>query len=86
MDRLRKRFVMLVVPVTLILFASFLAAQGPPGCANGCWQKYLDTVHVCHGDPACLAAARAAALACVQGCKVPRVQQLKPAPVVAPFK
>ena len=68
MDRLRKRFVMLVVSAALILFASFLAAQGPPGCANVCWQKYLDTVHVCHGDPACLAAARAAARACVQGC------------------
>jgi hypothetical protein len=29
MDRLRKRFVMLVVPVAVILFASFLRAQGP---------------------------------------------------------
>jgi hypothetical protein len=35
MDRLRKRFVMLVVPVTVILFASFLLAQGPPNkCAK----------------------------------------------------
>jgi len=68
MDRLRKRFVMLVVPVALVLFASFLAAQGPPGCANVCWQKYTSDVKACHGDPTCLAAARAAALACVQGC------------------
>ena len=69
MDRLRKRFVMLVVPVALILFASFLMAQGPPNpCLNACWQTYTNTVRACHGDPACLAAARAAALACVQGC------------------
>ena len=68
MDRLRKRFVMLVVPVALILFASFLAAQGPPGCANVCWQKYTSDVKACHGDPTCLAAARAAAQACVRGC------------------
>jgi hypothetical protein len=72
MDRLRKRFVMLVVPVALILFASFLAAQGPPGCANVCWQKYTSDVKACHGDPTCLAAARAAALACVEGCGLPR--------------
>ena len=71
MDRLRKRFVMLVVPVALILFASFLAAQGPPGCANVCWQKYTSDVKACHGDPGCLANARAAALACVQGCGLP---------------
>jgi hypothetical protein len=71
MDGLRKRFVMLVVPVALILFASFLAAQGPPGCANACWQAYTDAVKACHGDPACLAKARADALACVQGCGLP---------------
>jgi len=71
MDRLRKRFVMLVVPVALILFGSFLAAQGPPGCANVCWQKYTSDVKACHGDPACLAKARADALACVQGCGLP---------------
>ncbi len=76
MDRLRKRFVMLVVPAALILFASLLAAQGPPNpCANVCWQNYLNAVHPCHGDPACLATARAAALACVQGCNLsPKAQ------------
>ncbi len=71
MDRLRKRFVMLVVPVALTMFASFLAAQGPPGCANACWQAYTNKVKTCHGDQACLAAARATALACVQGCGLP---------------
>jgi len=73
MDRIRKRFVMFVVPVALILFTSFLAAQGPPNpCANACWQNYTSAVKACHGDPACLAAARAAALACVHGCGLPR--------------
>ena len=73
MDRLRKRFVMLVVPAALILFATFLAAQGPPNpCANACWQNYTNAVKACNGNPTCLAAARAAALACVQGCGLPR--------------
>jgi hypothetical protein len=71
MDSLRKRFVMLVVPVALILFASFLEAQGPPNpCANACQQAYLNAVKACHGDAACLAAARAEARACVQGCQI----------------
>ena len=69
MDNLRKRFVMLVAPVALILFASFLAAQGPPNtCLNACRQKYTNDVKTCHGDQACLAAARATVLACIQGC------------------
>jgi hypothetical protein len=73
MDRLRKRFVMLVVPVALILFASFLTAQGPPNtCLNACRQAHTNAVKACHGDPTCLAAARAAALACVQGCTSPQ--------------
>jgi hypothetical protein len=73
MERLRRRFALLVVPIALILFASFLAAQGPPNtCANACWQKYTSDVKACHGDPACLAAARAAALACIQNCDLPR--------------
>jgi hypothetical protein len=73
MDRLRKRFVMFVVPMALILFASFILAQGPPNpCANVCRQNYTNAVKGCHGDPACLADARAAALACVQGCTSPR--------------
>ncbi len=76
MDRLRKRFVMLLVPGALILFASLLAAQGPPNpCVNACWLTYTNAVKGCHGDPACLAAARAAALACVQGCNLsPKAQ------------
>jgi hypothetical protein len=68
-DRQRKPFVMLLVPAALILFAAFLAAQGPPNlCVNACWQTYTDAVKVCHGDGACLAAARAEAEHCIQGC------------------
>ena len=73
MDRLIKRFAMLVVPAALILLATFVPAQGPPNpCANACWQNYTSAVKACHGTPTCLAAARAAALACVQGCGLPR--------------
>ncbi len=75
MHRLRKRFVMLVIPVALILFSSLLVAQlvaqGPPGCANLCWQNYTSAVKGCNGDPTCLARAREKALACVQGCGLP---------------
>ena len=73
MDRLRNRFVMLVVPVALILFGSFLLAQGPPNkCAKTCQQIYADSVKSCHGDQACLAAARGAVLNCVKGCGQPQ--------------
>jgi hypothetical protein len=72
MDRLKKRFVILVVPAALILFASFLVAQTPNPCAKTCQQIYADTVKSCHGDQACLAAARAAVRTCVQGCGLPR--------------
>lgn len=73
MDRLRKRFVMLGVPMVLILFGSLLLAQGPPNkCAKTCQQIYADAVKSCHGDQACQAAARAAALNCLQGCGLPR--------------
>jgi hypothetical protein len=72
MDRLKKRFVMLVVPVALIMFASFLVAQTPNPCAKTCQQIYTDAVKSCHGDQACLAAARAAAWLCVQSCIAPR--------------
>jgi hypothetical protein len=69
MDRLKKRFVMLVVPVALILFGSFLLAQGPHNpCAKTCQQIYADAVKSCHGDQACLAAARGAVLNCLQSC------------------
>ena len=72
MDRLKTRFVMLLVPAALILFAAFLAAQGPPNpCANACWEAYRNAVITCHGDAACLAKARATAEACVQGCGLP---------------
>ena len=76
MDRLKKRFVLLLVPVALILFAALLVAQltaqGPPNpCANACWQAYRNAVEACHGNPACLAAAREAAENCVQACGLP---------------
>lgn len=72
MDRLKKRFAILVAPVALIMFASFLVAQTPNPCAKTCQQIYAGTVKSCHGDQACLAAARAVARACVQGCGLPR--------------
>jgi hypothetical protein len=73
MDRLRNRFLMLVVPVALVLFGSFLLAQGPPNnCAKTCQQIYADAVKSWHGDQACLAAARGAALNCLKGCGQPQ--------------
>ena len=69
MDRIRKRFVLLFSLVTLIVSASFLAAQGPPDpCANACWQAYLNAVKACHGDAGCVASALAQAKACVRSC------------------
>ncbi len=71
MDRLRKRFVLLVVPAALFLFAAFLAAQGPPNpCANLCWQTYKAAVTSCHTDAGCQAAALAEAKKCIQGCNL----------------
>jgi hypothetical protein len=73
MDRLKKRFVILIIPAVLILFASFLVAQGPPNpCAKACQQIYAEAVASCHGDQQCLANARTAVLACLQGCGLPR--------------
>jgi len=73
MDILRKRFATLIIPVALIVFASFLAAQGPPNkCAKTCQQIYADSVKSCRGDQACLASARAAVVNCVQACSLPR--------------
>lgn len=71
MERLKKQFVMLLVPAVLILFAAFLAAQGPPNsCAKACQKIYAEAVASCHGDQTCLANARAAVLTCLQGCGV----------------
>ena len=72
MDRLKKRFAILILPVALIVFVSFLAAQTPNPCAKTCQQICADAVKSCHGDQACLAAARAATLNCLQGCGLPR--------------
>ena len=72
MNGLRRRVVMLIIPLGVMLLASFLAAQGPPNpCANACWQDYRNAVITCHGDAACLAAARAQAETCVKGCGLP---------------
>lgn len=70
MGRLKERVVKLFVPLApVIVLATLLTAQGPPNpCANACWQAYLNAVHACHGNAACLAEARAEAEACVQGC------------------
>ncbi len=69
MDRLKKRFVMLLVLVGLVLLGSSLVAEGPPtACADNCLLTYKTAVSACHGNPACLAAARAAAEACIDGC------------------
>lgn len=71
MNRRKKRFAMLLIPLAVILLASFLAAQGPPNsCADACLQAHRNTVIACHGDVACLAAARAEFEACIQGCNL----------------
>jgi len=63
---------MLLVPAVLILFAAFLAAQATSNeCLNACALAYKNAVSGCHGDQACLAKARAAALLCAQGCGLP---------------
>ena len=72
MNGLKRRVVMLIIPLAVILLTSVLAAQGQPNpCANACWQAYLSAVRGCHGDAACLAAARAQAETCVKGCGLP---------------
>ena len=69
MDRLRKRLVTLVVLGALVLLGSLLVAQGPPNaCLDACLSEYQAAVRACDGDPACLAAARAAAEACIDAC------------------
>jgi hypothetical protein len=69
MSTLKKHFVKLVVLAALALLASVLLAQGPPNaCANACLQNYKAAVQACHGDAACLAAAREAAKACIATC------------------
>ena len=70
MNRRKRRFVMLVVPLAVILIASLLAAQEPPNqCAEDCLRAYRNDVITCNGDVACLADARADLEACIiQGC------------------
>ncbi len=69
MSTLKKHLVRLAVLAALALLASMLQAQGPPNtCANACLQNYKAAVQACKGDAACLAAARAAARACIASC------------------
>jgi hypothetical protein len=71
MYKQKKRSVKLLVPLAVLLLASLLTAQGPPNaCADACLQAYRNAVIACHGDAACLPAARAEAEACIQGCHV----------------
>ncbi|HYK89719.1 MAG TPA: hypothetical protein VE398_13160 [Acidobacteriota bacterium] len=71
MSRRKKRFVMFLVPLAVILLASLLAVQGPPNpCAGACLQTYRNAVIACHGDAACLAAAREELEGCIQGCNL----------------
>lgn len=72
MNELKRKVVMLIIPLAVILLTSVLAAQGPPNpCANACWQAYLSAVTGCRGNPTCLANARAAAEACIkQSCQL----------------
>ncbi len=61
----------LVKLAALALLASMLEAQGPPNaCANACLQNYQASIVACHGDAACLAAAREAAKACIAACNL----------------
>jgi hypothetical protein len=72
MNGQKKRLLMPLVPLAMVLVASLLVAQGPPGppnpCANACWQAYLNAVANCHGNAACLESARDAVEACILGC------------------
>jgi len=73
MDSLRKRLVMLVTLVALVMLGSVLVAQPcDRACASACLAQYIAAVKACDGSPACLAAAREAARACIEGCGCPR--------------
>jgi hypothetical protein len=74
MDSLRKRFVISVTLVALVMLGSVLVAQPPcdGACASACLAQYKAAVKACDGSPACLAAAREAARACIEGCGCPR--------------
>jgi len=74
MDSLRKRLVMFVTLVALVMLGSVLVAQPPcdRACASTCLAQYIAAVKACDGSPACLAAARERARACIEGCGCPR--------------
>jgi hypothetical protein len=74
MDSLKKRVVIFVTLVALVMLGSVLVAQPPcdRACASVCLAQYIAAVKACDGSPACLAAAREAARACIEGCGCPR--------------
>jgi hypothetical protein len=74
MDSLRKRLVMFVSLAALVVLGSVLVAQPPcnPARASACLAQYKAAVKACDGSPACLAAARETARACIEGCGFPR--------------
>jgi hypothetical protein len=62
------RVLRLSIVGALLALAFELVAQTPSPCANACLQTYKAAVKACNGNPACLAAARTAAVSCVKAC------------------
>jgi hypothetical protein len=70
MQRLTKAFVVAALLASGIYTTHANAQPTPPGaCERGCRVTYVAAVRECGGDPECLAAARAAARACVLACQ-----------------
>lgn len=70
MHRLAKAFVVAVLLASGIYTARTNAQPTPPGtCELACQATFVAAVRTCAGDPECLAAARAAAVACVTVCQ-----------------
>jgi hypothetical protein len=70
MQKLVKASIVAIVLAGGIYTTRASAQPAPPGaCERACHATYVAAVRACAGDPDCLAAARAAALACVQACQ-----------------
>jgi hypothetical protein len=70
MQRVSRAFVLAVLLAGGIYTARANAQPTPPGtCERACHATYVAAVRACAGDPECLAAARAAAVACIQACQ-----------------
>lgn len=63
-----KTIVRLSIVGTLLAVAYQVVAQTPSPCANTCLKTYRAAVAACKGDTSCIAAARAAARACIKTC------------------